>query len=162
MFMKSTPTESVRSYKSKEPADVEARAKAEVIRLGGNPSDRTDLLGQFEVQFGQFKGKTFRWLLENGLGYSAWIATSTSSETATSAPLSVNKHAFKEYLKSFPEGNEALAMKAAEKARKKQLSTSTDVSSGSSSSKSSSTMGSTSTVASLVGRSSLSPQAIAR
>ena len=69
------------SYKSKQPADVEARARAEVKRLGGNPSDRTDLLGQFEVQFGRFKGKTFRWLLENGLGYSAWFVNSMSNET---------------------------------------------------------------------------------
>ena len=56
-----------RSHVSKKPDDVEGRAKAEVERLGGNPTDRTDLLGQFEIQFGQFKGQTFRWLVQNGL-----------------------------------------------------------------------------------------------
>ena len=41
-----------------------------------------------------------------------------SIQTAMSASLSVNKHRFKEYLESIPEGNKdhALALKAAEKA----------------------------------------------
>ena len=149
-----------RSYVSKKTDDVEARAKAEVMRLGGNPSDRTDLLGQFEIQFGQFKGQTFRWLLQNGLGYSAWMVNSMSSETATSAPLSVNKHLFKEYLKLFPEGKEALALKAAEKAAKSNPSTQTEVSSARS--QASFNRKSSTNVASLFSRSSLSPQALAK
>ena len=36
---------------------------------------------------------------------------STSSETASSSPLSVNEDSFAEYFKSFPEGREALALK---------------------------------------------------
>ena len=45
------------SYKLRQPGEVEARARAEVVLLGGNPSDHTDLRSQFEVQFGQFKGR---------------------------------------------------------------------------------------------------------
>ena len=90
------------SYVSKKPDVVEARTKSEVMRLGRNPANRTDLLGQFEIQFGQFKGQTFQWLVQNGLRYSAWMVNSMSRETATSAPLSVNKHLFKEYLTLFP------------------------------------------------------------
>lgn len=121
-----------RSYISKKPDVVEAGAKAEVMRLGGNITDRTDLLGQFEIQFGQFKGQAFRWLVQNGLGYLAWMVNRMSHETATSAPLSVNKHLFKEYLMLFPEGKEALALKAAEKAEKANPSTQTEVASASS------------------------------
>ena len=76
-------------YISKKPGEVVAKAKSEVTRLGGNPSNQTDLLGQFELQFGKFKGKILKWLLENGLGYAAWIVISMSRETATSSPLSV-------------------------------------------------------------------------
>ena len=154
-----SPT-SDRSYISKKPDVVEAGAKTEVMRLGGNITDRTDLLGQFEIQFGQFKGQTFRWLVQNGLGYSAWMVNSMSHETATSAPLSVNKHLFKEYLTLFPEGKEALALKAAEKAEKANPSTQTEVSSASS--QSSLNRKSSTNVASLFGRSSLSPQALAK
>lgn len=142
-----------RLYTAKQPADVEAKAKAEVIRLGGSPNDRTDLLGQLEVQFGRFKGKMFMWLLENGRGYSAWFVNSMSNETATSAPLSVNKHAFKEYLNSCAEGKEALAQKAAEKARKQNCATGSTTCLTTSNRRS---------VASLFNRSSLSPQTIAR
>jgi len=38
-----------------------------------------------------------------------------AGETATRAPLYVNKHAFKEYLESFPEGKETTAVKKAKK-----------------------------------------------
>lgn len=107
--MTSFPVEG--SYVSKKPNKVEAKAKAEVSRLGDNVNDRSVLLGQFEVQFGRFKGKTSRWLLENGLGYSAWLVNNMSGETMTSAPLSVNKHFFKE----------ALALKKAEKEGKQTL-----------------------------------------
>ena len=149
-----------RFYVSKNPDAVEARAKGEVMRLGGNPADRTDLLGQFEIQFGQFKGQTFQWLVENGLGYSAWMVNSMSCETATSAPLSVNKHRFKEYLTLFPEGQEALALKAVEKAAKTNLTTQTEVSSATS--QISSNRKSSTNMASLFGRRSLSPQALAK
>ena len=47
------------------------------------------------------------------LGYVAWIVNSMCSKTATSSPLSVNKHSFVEYFKSFPKGREALALKKA-------------------------------------------------
>lgn len=139
MAYKSEAVKNSVSYISKQPADVEKAVKDEVKRLGGVPSNRTDVLGQFEEQIGIFKGKSFKWLIENGLGYAAWFANSVSSETTTSAPLSVNKQAFKEYLMSFPEGKETIATKVAKRSQKT----------------------SPTNVASLLGRSSLSPQAIA-
>ena len=157
-FMNSSTSD--RFYVSKKPDVVEARAKAEVLRLGGNPADRSDLLGQFEIQFGQFKGQTFQWHVGNGLGYSAWMVNSMSHETATTAPLSINKHHFKEYFTLFPEGKEALALKTVEKAAKANPSTQTEVSSATS--QISTNRKSNTNMASLFGRSSLSPQALAK
>ena len=57
MTMKS-PQTSVQSYFSKKPGEVEAKAKSEV-----NQSSKA-----FELQFGRFKGKTFKWLLDTWHG----------------------------------------------------------------------------------------------
>ena len=48
-----SPQISGQSYRSKKPGEVEAKAKSEV-----NQSSKA-----FELQFGRFKGKTFKWLL---------------------------------------------------------------------------------------------------
>ena len=91
---------------------------------GGNTNDETSVLGQYEVQFGIFKGKMFKWLVENGLGYVAWLVDSMRSETVTTAPLSKNKNSFKRYLTSFPEGQSVVALKAKERMKKSTSSSS--------------------------------------
>lgn len=48
-----SPQISGQSYFSKKPGEVEAKANSEV-----NQSSKV-----FELQFGRFKGKTFKWLL---------------------------------------------------------------------------------------------------
>ena len=80
---------------------------AEVRRKGGDVGDKLSVLGQNEVQFGIFKGKTFQWLVDN-----------MRAETTTTAPLSKNKHAFKNYLNSFPEGQCVVELKAKERMKK--------------------------------------------
>jgi hypothetical protein len=74
---------------------------SEVRRKGGDSSDQLSVLGQYEVQFSLFKGKSFQWLAENGLGYAEWLVDNMRTETATTAPLSKNKYSFKNYLNSF-------------------------------------------------------------
>ena len=91
---------------------------AEVRRKGGDVGDKLSVLGQNEVQFGIFKGKTFQWLVENGLGYAAWLVDNMRAETTTTAPLSKNKHAFGNYLNSFPEGQCVVELKAKERMKK--------------------------------------------
>jgi hypothetical protein len=76
------------------------------------------VLGQYELQFGLFRGKTFKWLVENGLGYGGWIVDDMRSESATTAPLSKNKHAFKRYINSFPEGQSVVNLKKEERLKK--------------------------------------------
>jgi hypothetical protein len=56
--------------------------------------------------------------LENGLGYAGWLVDNMRSETATTAPLSVNKHAFKRYLTSFPDGQAVVQQKKSEHLKK--------------------------------------------
>ena len=44
---------------------MRARAVTEVRDRGGDVSDQTEVLGEYTLQFGKYKGKLFRWLLEN-------------------------------------------------------------------------------------------------
>ena len=55
--------------------------------LGGYPADRLQVLGQHELQFEVFARRTFLWLVENALGYTAYIAHTAASETPMSVPL---------------------------------------------------------------------------
>lgn len=82
--------------------------------LGGDPANTTHLLGQYELQFGQYRGMSFKWLVENSLGYAADIANSTAKETMSSSNLSKNMHAFLRYMRSFHKGRAAMAQKANE------------------------------------------------
>ena len=70
------------------------------------------------MQFGGFSGQTFKWVLENALGYTGWLVDSMRNETATSSALSQNKHAFKEYAQLFPECREVIAKKREERLKK--------------------------------------------
>ena len=44
------------------------RAIQTVQRQGGDVSDSTEVLSQYEKQFGAFRGQTFKWVIENALG----------------------------------------------------------------------------------------------
>ena len=65
------------------------------------------------MQFGGFSGQTFKWVLENALGYTGWLVDSMRNETATSSALSQNKHA-----QLFPECREVIAKKREERLKK--------------------------------------------
>ena len=105
----------VQYWRCKSEVDVKARAAAQLKSLGGDPANNIDLLGQYELQFGVFRGKTFKWLVENGLGYAAFVTLSFSKETESSSDLSKNKHAFLSYMRSFSDGRAAMLQKAREK-----------------------------------------------
>lgn len=94
-------------------------AIASVKRLGGNPNDETHVLGEYIVYFGQYRGKTFKWLVENALGYAAWLVDDMRKEQpANPAPLSKNKQAFKRYLTRFTEGRQAIDIKAGDREKR--------------------------------------------
>ncbi|KAK2812276.1 hypothetical protein Q5P01_000052 [Channa striata] len=52
---------------------VRENAHTVVRRRGGDASDKTEVLGEYILQFGKYKGKSFRWLLENDVGYAARV-----------------------------------------------------------------------------------------
>ena len=64
-------------------------------------SDETEVLSDYVLQFGAFRGQTFCWILENGLGYAAWLVENMQNKTVTAAPLSQNKASFKAYPMAF-------------------------------------------------------------
>ena len=76
------------------------------------------VLGQHEVQFGVFCGKTFSWVLSNALGYAGYIVdkvVNVDKERETEAALSKNKFLFKTYTEKFKQGMEAVKMKKRER-----------------------------------------------
>ena len=70
------------------------------------------------MQFGGFRGQTFKWVLENALGYAAWLVDSMRNETATPSPISQHKFSFKAYAELFPECREVIAIKKEERLKK--------------------------------------------
>ncbi|GAA6085630.1 uncharacterized protein LOC107757724, partial [Tachysurus ichikawai] len=56
---------------------------AVVRHRGGDAFDKTEVLGEYILQFGKYKGKSFRWLLENDMGYTIYLIKNLQQEEAT-------------------------------------------------------------------------------
>ena len=65
------PAQPVPSSLSQEDA-----AKIRVKQSGGDPDDQMCVLGQHTLVFGKYFGQTFKWLLENDVGWIVRIITS--------------------------------------------------------------------------------------
>ncbi|KAH3898056.1 hypothetical protein DPMN_022253 [Dreissena polymorpha] len=87
------------------PDVVEDQAVAVVRRLGGNVTSRQHILGQYTIQFAKYRGQTFHWVVENALGFCAYIVYDMRKEARVDTPLSANKFALKECVNSFPQGS---------------------------------------------------------
>lgn len=61
---------------------VRQNALAAVRQRGGDASDRTEVLGDYILQFGKYKGKAFRWLLENDVGSTCYLVKDMRKEEA--------------------------------------------------------------------------------
>lgn len=78
----------------KKPEEVEAEAKAQIRSEGGDLSNERLVLSRYKIQFGQYRGQPFKWLLENDVGYTAFIVASHQKEhehTMHQSPLMANK-----------------------------------------------------------------------
>lgn len=88
-------------------AKVEADAQARVREGGGDPRDRRLVLSQRELQFGQYRGQTFHWLLSNDLGFAVMVVAAHQKEresgVSLESPLMENKEALDRYVGLFPE-----------------------------------------------------------
>ncbi|XP_023815154.2 uncharacterized protein LOC110013889 [Oryzias latipes] len=105
------------------PEAVLKKATKNLLDHQGDLSNRKHLLGFFEIQFGIFQGQTFKWLLENALGYAAYLVaamkrdpTGGSKDTKDHAS---NKESFREYMEMFPSAKTAVAMKEEQWSREK-------------------------------------------
>ncbi|XP_051762982.1 uncharacterized protein LOC127519376 [Ctenopharyngodon idella] len=66
---------------------VRQNALTVVRQRGGDVSDRTEVLGDYILQFGKYKGKPFRWLLENDVGYTMYLIKNLQKEEASGIPM---------------------------------------------------------------------------
>lgn len=101
-----------RSFKNrvKTLKEVEAEAAEKLKSEGGDSSNRRQLLSCFGIQFGQYRGKSFKWLLENDLGYVAYLVGSHQMdiEKGKRTPQMDNKDALDEYATHYPEVNKEI------------------------------------------------------
>ncbi|TWW53719.1 hypothetical protein D4764_0122270 [Takifugu flavidus] len=61
---------------------VRQNALAVIRQRGGDPSDKMEVLGDYVLQFGKYKGKSFRWLLQNDVGSTVYLIKNVQSEEA--------------------------------------------------------------------------------
>lgn len=99
---------------------IKTQAERSVNALGGDVKNVKHLLGQHTIQFGQFRGMTFKWLLENAPGWVAFLIArdETSGETQGVGNRWLNKMALRRYVYLFEESKELVRMKREEKQRR--------------------------------------------
>ncbi|KAK0151968.1 hypothetical protein N1851_006667 [Merluccius polli] len=91
----------------KSPEVVRREARDRVAQKGGDPTDDLQVLAESELQLGQYWGQTFRWLLENDVGYAVNLVVSHEGErdkggTSQQTTLMVHKDALVSYARLFP------------------------------------------------------------
>jgi len=99
----------------KYPEAVLGEAKVRVIQGGGNPFDDLLVASQSAIQFGQYRGKPFKWMLENDLGYSLMVLSGHQRERKDGrldrGALMANKDAFLQYACTFERVTEAIKVR---------------------------------------------------
>lgn len=99
----------------KDPEAVLEEAKVRVVHGGGDPTNDLLLASQSAIQFGQYRGRTFKWLLENDFGYSLMILSKHQWEREAGrldrGALMVNKDAFLQYACTFKKVTEAIRVR---------------------------------------------------
>lgn len=90
-------------------------SKARIIQAGGDPACQQLVLSQSEIQFGQYYGQTFRWLLSNDVGWVCRIVASHQAERedgdTSNHPQAANKDALLNYAFLYPEMVAAITSK---------------------------------------------------
>uniref|UniRef100_A0A1A8FF20 Uncharacterized protein n=2 Tax=Nothobranchius korthausae TaxID=1143690 RepID=A0A1A8FF20_9TELE len=59
---------------------VKENAHSIVLLRGGDVTDKQEVLGEYLAQFGKYKGKSFRWILENDVGYVVYLTHKVEEE----------------------------------------------------------------------------------
>ena len=82
-----------------------------VKKRKGDVQNELDVQGEYLLQFGKYRGQSFRWMLENAPSYIGWFVDNIRNEKVTKSPISQNKAALKKYVESFQEGRDVVALK---------------------------------------------------
>lgn len=86
---------------------VKEEAMDRVKAGGGDPGNNQLVLSESTLQFGQYHGKTFKWVLSNDVGYAAMVLASHKKERehgdTSQTPVMSNKDVFLRYAGLFPE-----------------------------------------------------------
>ena len=95
---------------AKSPEQVEAEAKSSIPVRQMTPEL---VLARHELQFGQYRGQTFQWLLQNAVGYAIGLIDSVQKEQqpVVDTPLGVNKRKFCDYALTFADVRDALQLR---------------------------------------------------
>lgn len=89
---------------AKAGALVQQEARARVQEAGGDPRCDKLVLSESELQFGKYRGQTFRWVLSNDLGWAVYLMVAhLKDREGNQAPLAQNKDALTAYMRLFPE-----------------------------------------------------------
>ncbi|XP_029359287.1 uncharacterized protein LOC115044438 [Echeneis naucrates] len=109
----------------KKPVEVEAEAKALVLSEGGDSSNNRLVLSRYLIQFGMYRGKTFKWLLENDPRYAVNIIAGDqrgSRQGMNQDSMMANKDALSQYMMAYTEvGKEVRFHRDNEEAKQQSL-----------------------------------------
>nr|XP_020444269.1 uncharacterized protein LOC109953190 isoform X2 [Monopterus albus] len=100
----------------KKPKEVEAEAKALVLSEGGDPDNDRLVLSRYKIQFGQYYGQCFKWLLENDLSYAVYIVANHLERlkcSSSESPLMANKDSLTQYAIAYTEIEQQVRLKPA-------------------------------------------------
>ncbi|MED6242825.1 hypothetical protein ATANTOWER_010277 [Ataeniobius toweri] len=75
---------------------------------GGGPGDQFLVLAHCKIQFGKYQGQSFRWPLENFLGYAVYLVSRIMGEEERDNTLLASKHLFLRYTSQIREIGEAV------------------------------------------------------
>lgn len=101
------------------PELVEKEAKERIKARQGDITDDKDVLGEYVLQGGKYRGQCFRWLLEHVPGYVGWfvgeiLKDEGKEDMRSGNSQKKNKSALKRYVLMFEEGRELVRMKKRE------------------------------------------------
>lgn len=59
---------------------VRNNSRSIVLQRRGDVSDKQEVLGEYILQFGKYKGRSFRWIVENDIGYTLYLSSKVDEE----------------------------------------------------------------------------------
>ncbi|WAR14729.1 hypothetical protein MAR_004834, partial [Mya arenaria] len=96
--------------------EVKIAARCQCREAGGDDNQPKQWMGFLRMQWGSFRGETYRWLLENTPGYFGWLINKLKQDKLSpSDHLFLFKMTLIKYASMFPEGNEIVAIKEKKK-----------------------------------------------